>query len=174
MPGQRPTDSRTPCCSRAAVAGASLAEALVALALIVVTMTTASVVYVAARRSLRLGERLVEQQQAARVALHRMTVDLRMAGFNIHPDGDPSRPDEAIEGAFATAVVLRSDLDALLPAATIPEVELARAGIFRGVSTGNDEIVAYVLARTGSRQSLRYWADVAASTRDGVTEEVEN
>jgi len=172
MPGQRPTDSRTPCCSRAAVAGASLAEALVALALIVVTMTTASVVYVAARRSLRLGERLVEQQQAARVALHRMTVDLRMAGFNIHPDGDPSRPDEAIEGAFATAVVLRSDLDALLPSATIPEVELARAGIFRGVSTGNDEIVAYVLARTGSRQSLRYWADVAASTRDGVTEEV--
>jgi hypothetical protein len=154
------------------IRGASLAELLVALSLLLVTSASVLAVYVSARRSHALGERLVEQQQAARVALHRITADLRMAGFNVHPDGDRSRPDEAIEAACATAVVLRADLDSTQPAATMPEAELARAGSFRNVSTGNDEIVAYVLARAGSRDALRYRADVLGSTRDGVTEEV--
>ncbi|PYT12248.1 MAG: hypothetical protein DMF51_13720, partial [Acidobacteria bacterium] len=70
-------------------------------------------------------------------------------GFNTNPDGDASRVDEQVEGAWDTAITIRGDFDFEDPAAnTTPEAALA--GIqYNVVSTGNDEIVTYVLAKPG-------------------------
>jgi len=88
-----------------------------------------------------------------------------MAGYNFNPDGDPSRSDEQIEAAFDTALVLRGDFDG--------EVESTLAGdAYETVSIGNDEVVAYVLAKPdgSSIDSLRFEADLEEVPRDGESD----
>jgi len=154
--------------------GLTIVEILVATALFALVSVLALVQYQATRRALAAGQYLAELQQTTRRGFDLLTRDLYLAGLGVDPDGDPSRPDEAIEGAFAGAVVLRADLDAQTAKATDPEESLALGGAFDNVTTGNDEIVAYVLAKPDgtSTGSLVFEADVAGVPRDGLVERV--
>src|SRR6185295_15553236 len=135
--------------------------------------------YDGARRSFKVGDNLTEQQQVVRIALEELSRRLLAAGFNHNPDGDLLRPDEQIEAAYDTAIVVRGDFDAddAVQSAD-PEQALAAGGSkFLTVSTGNDEIVGFVLAKsdtdpTGSSGQLTFDADVVPEPRDGVVETV--
>jgi hypothetical protein len=97
-----------------------------------------------------------------------------MAGFNYNPDGDPTRPDEQIEAAYDTAIVIRADFDAQDPTRrNVPESSLEGGG-FDSVSTGNDEIVLYALAKPNGPNwsAIPLDVDVADIPRDGSTETV--
>ncbi len=156
-------------------AGLTLVEVLVAVTVMVVAASVALLLYDGARRAFRNGEEAAEQQQGVRSAYERLCSDLRLAGINFNPDGDANEVDEPIEAAFDTALVLRGDLDGDDPSeSTDPEAILA-GGAQRAVSVGNDEIVAYVLAKPGgsSGDVLRFDADVRDIPRDGIAETVE-
>lgn len=161
---------------RASERGVSLTEVLVAITVLALALSIAFVLYDGARRSFKVGNNLVEQQQVVRIALDKLSRDLAMAGFNHNPDGTTTRPDEAIEAAYATAIVIRADFDAKDPALRdTPEVSLAGVGVggaFLSVSTGNDEIVGYVLAKPdgSSPGTIDFEADVVGVPRDGIVE----
>ncbi|MFQ5877322.1 MAG: prepilin-type N-terminal cleavage/methylation domain-containing protein [Acidobacteriota bacterium] len=134
---------------RQSQAGFTLIEMLVASAIFAIVAAVAFILYSAAQKSYKMGENLTDQQQATRVAFDRMISDLRLAGFNYNPDGDSTRVDEQIEGAWDTAVTVRGDFDFEDPtASTSPETTLAGTS-YEVVSTGNDEIVTYVLSKPG-------------------------
>ena len=155
--------------------GLSMLEALVALTILAYASIASLAIYDAMWRSFKKGENAAEQQQAVRIAFDKLVLDLQVSGFNHNPDGDTARPDEQIEAAFDTAIVLRADLDAQdLAAAATPEAALA-GGAFESVSVGNDEIVAYVLAKPdgSSTDTLRFHADVREAQRDGAVEAVD-
>jgi type II secretory pathway pseudopilin PulG len=162
--------------SRAGAAGMSLVELLVAVTILALATLVALRVYDGARRTYDQGDNMVEQQQAVRVGIDRLASAIRMAGFNTNPDGNTDRPDEQIEAAYATAVVLRADYDYHDPVeSTLPEDSLAGPGsAFLTVSTGNDEIRAFVLAKPGRSgpDTLSFQADVGQSVRDGGIEDV--
>ena len=127
--------------------GFSLIEMLVATAIFAIAAAVAFILYSAAQKSYKSGENLTDQQQSTRVAFDRMISDLRLAGFNYNPDGDSARVDEQIEGAWDTAVTIRGDFDFEDPtASTTPESTLPGT-VYDVVSTGNDEIVTYALAK---------------------------
>jgi prepilin-type N-terminal cleavage/methylation domain-containing protein len=129
--------------------GFSLIEMLVASAIFAIAAAAAFIIYTATQKSYKAGENFTDQQQSTRVAFDRMISDIRLAGFNWNPDGDATRVDEQLEGVWDTAVTLRSDFDFEDPAASIAP-EAALAGInYNAVSTGNDEIVTYALAKPG-------------------------
>jgi prepilin-type N-terminal cleavage/methylation domain-containing protein len=161
---------------RMAQRGMSLVELLVAVTILALATLVALQVYDDARRSYEQGDNLVEQQQAVRVSVDRLTSALRMAGFNTNPDGNPERPDEQIEAALATAVVVRADYDYHDPVESVdPEEVLAGpSSAFLTVSTGNDEIRAFVLAKAGRSgpDTLDFQADVGQLYRDGIVEDV--
>jgi len=154
--------------------GLSLIEVLVATAVLCLVMVVALTLYDESRKAFAKGENATESQESVRIAFDRLSSDLRMLGYNVNPDGNPNRPDEQLEGALDHAVILRADFDRSDPAAAAtPETALA-GGVFSTVSTGNDEIVAYVLAKpdgTGP-DTLSFEADVAEPARDGVVERV--
>jgi prepilin-type N-terminal cleavage/methylation domain-containing protein len=129
--------------------GFSLIEMMVASAIFAIAAAVAFILYSAAQKSYKAGENFTDQQQSTRVAFDRMVSDIRLAGFNSNPDGDNTRNDEQIEGAWDTAVTIRGDFDFEDPvASTTPEASLPGA-VYNVVSTGNDEIVTYVLAKPG-------------------------
>jgi prepilin-type N-terminal cleavage/methylation domain-containing protein len=141
--------------------GFSLIEMLVASAIFAIAAAVAFILYTSAQKSYKAGENFTNQQQATRVAFDRMISDLRLAGFNTNPDGDTTRVDEQIEGAWDTAVTLRGDFDFEDPTASqTPESSLA-GSVYNTVSTGNDEIVTYVLAKPGlaSTGTMDLWVD---------------
>jgi len=154
--------------------GIGLVELLVALALFVLLAGLALTRYESARRALKRGSGQVEAQQSLRAGLDRVASDLRAAGRGIDPDGEPARPDEGVEAALAAAVVIRADFDGRTERATDPETELAGGGRFARVPTGNDEIVAYALARADGTSADRFHfdADVEGVPRDGLVERV--
>lgn len=129
--------------------GFSLIEMMVASAIFAIAAAVAFILYSAAQKSYKSGENFTDQQQSTRVAFDRMISDIRLAGFNTNPDGDSTRIDEQVEGAWDTAVTVRGDFDFEDPAASVtPEAALPGAA-YSIVSTGNDEIVTYVLAKPG-------------------------
>ncbi len=129
--------------------GFSLIEMLVASAIFAIAAAAAFIIYTATQKSYKSGENFTDQQQATRVAFDRMVSDIRLAGFNSNPDGDSSRVDEQIEGVWDTAITLRGDYDFEDPTASLsPETALAGTN-YNVVSTGNDEIVTYVLSKPG-------------------------
>ncbi|HZN02847.1 MAG TPA: prepilin-type N-terminal cleavage/methylation domain-containing protein, partial [Candidatus Polarisedimenticolia bacterium] len=129
--------------------GFSLVEMLVASAVFAIVAAVVFIFYTAAQKSYKSGENFSEQQQSTRVAFDRMISDMRLAGFNTNPDGDATRVDEQIEGAWDTAVTIRGDFDFEDTSANAsPEAALPGA-VYNVVSTGNDEIVTYVLAKPG-------------------------
>ena len=154
--------------------GLSLIEVLVSTAVLALAILVALTIYDASRKAFVKGENATEQQESVRIAVDLMTSDIRMLGLNVNPDGNINRPDEQLEGALDHAVVLRGDFDASDSAASAtPESSLAGAA-FSTVSTGNDEIVAYVLSRpdgTGP-DTITFEADVAEPSRDGDVEPV--
>ncbi len=153
--------------------GVGLAEHLVALAIFAVATVVALSQLGSARRGFELGADRTELQQVLRVASERLARDLRWAGLNTNPDGNPARPDEAIEAAGGAFIVVRGDADGNTAKAHDPEDVLA-GGAFENVSTGNDEIVGYVLAKPGGlgADTLSFDADVGEVPRDGLTETV--
>jgi len=154
--------------------GLTLVEVLVAVTILALAMVVALSIYDESRRSYKLGENVAEQQQAVRIAFDVMVRDLRMAGLNANPDGDKFRPDEQLEGLWDTALTLRADFDGDDPAlASTPEQTLA-GGAFLAVSTANDEIRSYVLAKHdgSSTDTLTFEADINVGQRDGVVETV--
>lgn len=161
--------------SRSTAQGITLVELLVSLSLLLVAVAVALALYDATWDSFKKGENAAEQQQSVRIAVSKIGADLQMAGFNHNPDGDASRPDEQIESAYDTAVVLRADFDAGdVALSTTPEALLA-GGAFETVSTGNDEIVIYALAKpdASSTDTLTFEADVKDEPRDGGVETVQ-
>ena len=129
--------------------GFSLVEMLVASAIFAIVAAVVFIFYTAAQKSYKSGENFSEQQQSTRVAFDRMISDLRLAGFNTNPDGDASRVDEQFEGAWDTAVTIRGDFD-FEDASANASPEAALPGtVYNLVSTGNDEIVTYMLAKPG-------------------------
>jgi Tfp pilus assembly protein PilW len=139
--------------SRGREAGLTLVELIVSFAVLLVAMAMALAVYDATWDSFKKGETAAEQQQSVRIAVDRIGTDLQMTGFNYNPDGDLNRPDEQIEAAYDTAVVVRADFDASdAGQSTAPEAALA-GGAFETVSTGNDEIVVYALAKPDGTRS---------------------
>jgi hypothetical protein len=140
-----------------------------------VAISGALSLYDATWDSFKQGENAAEAQQGVRIAFDRITADLQMAGFNHNPDGDLSRPDEQIEAAYDTAIVIRADFDGGDPTlATVPETTLA-GDAFEVVSTGNDEIVVYALAKPdgSSTDTLTFKADLQEAARDGASETVD-
>src|SRR2546427_250016 len=129
--------------------GFGLAEMLVAAAVFAMVVAVALALYSGAAKSYRIGEQLTAEQQNVRTAFDQMTSEIPLAGLNTNPDGDPNRTDEQIEGAWDTAITFRADLDFGDPVKeTVPELSLAPPN-YRIVSTGNDEIVTYALAKPG-------------------------
>jgi prepilin-type N-terminal cleavage/methylation domain-containing protein len=129
--------------------GFSLIEMMVASAIFAMAAAVAFIMYSAAQKSYKSGENLTGEQQSTRVAFDRMISDLRLAGFNTNPDGDTSRVDEQVEGAWDTAVTIRGDFDFEDAAANATPETALRGTVYNVVSTGNDEIVTYVLAKPG-------------------------
>jgi type II secretory pathway pseudopilin PulG len=152
----------------------SLVEVLVAIGLFAIAAVAALAQYQAARRAMEVAGAVAELQQALRVGFDQLAAGIRAAGLGVHPDENALRPDEGIEAAFAGAVVIRADFDGETTGATDPERALAEGGPFANVTTGNDEIVAYVLAKPGgsSPDAFGFDADVRGVPRDGLVETV--
>ena len=141
--------------------GFSLVEMLVASAIFAIAATVAFILYSASQNSYKSAENFTNQQQATRVAFDRMMSDLRLAGYNYNPDGDKTRVDQQIEGAWDTAVTIRGDFDFEDPVASqTPESSLPGT-VYNVVTTGNDEILTYVLAKPGpvGSESMDLWLD---------------
>ncbi|HZN55518.1 MAG TPA: prepilin-type N-terminal cleavage/methylation domain-containing protein [Candidatus Polarisedimenticolaceae bacterium] len=154
--------------------GMSLVEVLVATAVLAVAIIISLTVYDAARKSFKKGENATEQQEAVRIAYDRLTADIRMLGFNANPDGSAVRPDEQLEVALDHAIIFRGDFDAEDPALRVDHETALSGGAFNVVSTGNDEVVGYVLARpdgTGP-DTITFQADVDEEPRNGVVTNV--
>jgi type II secretory pathway pseudopilin PulG len=161
-------------CNARSEGGVSLVEILVAVGVFALAAAIALAQFEAARRALAAGHARADIQQAMRVAFDRLTTDVRAAGYAVQPDDVALRPDEAVEGAYAGALVIRADFDARTADATNPESSLGQGGPFANVSTGNDEIVAYVLAKPdrSSPAALGFDVDVQGVPRDGIVETV--
>lgn len=156
-------------------AGLTLVELLVAVTVLALSMGIALMLYDNARASYKIGDNLAEQQQTVRVASDRLTAAIRMAGFNTNPDGNRSRPDEQIEAAYATAIFIRADFDFSDRVASRDPESTLDNGAFPTVTTGNDEIIGYVLAKEdgSSTETITLWADVGEASRDGDVERVD-
>ncbi len=154
--------------------GLTVLEVVVASAVLGVAVGVALTVYDVSRKTLARGQSAAEHQQAVRGAIHRFLADVRLAGVNHNPDGDAGRPDEPIEAAFDTALVIRGDFDGHDPAESATPEDLLAGPRFEVVSTGNDEIVAWFLAKPdgSSPDALTFEADVADTPRDGAVETV--
>ncbi|PYQ12446.1 MAG: hypothetical protein DMH00_06200, partial [Acidobacteria bacterium] len=150
--------------------GFSLVEMMIASAIFAIAAAVAFILYTAAQKSYKAGQNFTDQQQNTRAAFDRVLSDIRNAGYNYNPDGSKTRPDEQIEAAYDTAIVLRADLDYEDP--TLKDApESSIKGVFNTVSTGNDEIVAYVLGKPGwtGGSTLPFTADVDNPTRASIT-----
>src|SRR5260221_8379936 len=107
---------------------------VVATAIFALAASVAFILYTAAQKSYKAGENSSDQQQSTRVAFDRMISDVRLAGLNTNPDGDTTRVDEQIEGAWDTAVTGRGGFDREDPLAS-PRPQSAPAG--NGLHTGS-------------------------------------
>ena len=150
--------------------GMSLIEVIVATAVLVVAVLIALTVYDAARSSFKRGENATVQQEAVRIAYDRVTADLRMLGFNVFPDGNAASPDEQLEVALDHAIIFRGDFDAEDLVKRVDHETALAGGAFNVVSTGNDEVVGYVLSKpdgTGP-DTITFQADVDDQPRNGT------
>lgn len=150
--------------------GMSLIEVMVATAILVVAILIALAVYDAARNAFKKGENATVQQEAVRIGYDRLIADLRMLGLNANPDGSNTRPDEQLEVALDHAIIFRGDFDAEDAAKKSDHEDDLAGGAFSVISTGNDEVVGYVLSRpdgTGP-DSITFQADVDDEPRNGA------
>ena len=148
---------------RNAERGMTLVETLVAVAVFTIVFISALMLYQAANRAYLATDAATIQQQNSRFAFDQMTETLRNAGADYNETGATNLPDEQIEGAWESAVIVRGDFD------NARETALQN-GTHPVVSTGNDEIVAYVLTKAGANnRTISVKADLStASGRDAV------
>ncbi len=156
--------------------GFSLVEVVVAAGALALLLGALLSLHDRLMRHYLLSQDRAAAQQNARLAFTRLTEELRMAGLNVNPDGDPGSGDEAIEGMWREAVTLRADFDlADAAAAADPEALLGGpAARHKTVSTGNDEVVTWVLASAsgGVTQTISFTADLLSTPRDGGADEL--
>ncbi len=148
--------------SRNSQKGMSLAEALIAVAVFTVVFLAALALYQAANRAYMATDAATIQQQNARFAIDRITETLRDGGANYSPRGAGNLADEQIEGAWESAIIVRGDYN--------NSRETARESVTHPmVTTGNDEIVGYVLRQPGANtRTINILADVTPTVRDAV------
>jgi hypothetical protein len=123
--------------------GMSLIEAMVAVLVFTVVFMAALALYQSANKAYMATDAATIQQQNARYALDRIGETMRDAGANYNPTGALNIPDEQVEGAWEAAIWVRGDFD------NSAETALQTA-TFPLVTTGNDEIVGYVLMKNGA------------------------
>jgi prepilin-type N-terminal cleavage/methylation domain-containing protein len=155
--------------------GFTLAEILVTTAIFAIIMIAALAVYDKSNRVFKSGVESADMQQSTRIGFDKLVADLRMTGFDYNRGGDPTgagqfpQPDEQIEYAGRTAVVIRGNFNyntasgtgnGLEPSYT--PTDTAGSQIFPFVTTSNDEIVAYVLRSADSSKntgSISFYLD---------------
>lgn len=134
--------------------GFTLVEVLVAIFIFVLILISAYQVYERSQKTYILGEQLADLQQNLRFAYEQISYDLRVAGYNVYPDDEATRPDEQLEGIWRGAIAIRADFDNR-PAGdeyTCEDSDNNRmcdsgTGNFLSVSTDNSEIRIYALAK---------------------------
>jgi prepilin-type N-terminal cleavage/methylation domain-containing protein len=138
--------------------GFTLAEILVTTAIFAIIMIAALTIYDKSNRVFKSGVESADMQQSTRIGFDKLVADLRMTGFDYNRGGDPTgagqftQPDEQIEYAGRTAVVIRGNFNYNTASSTGNGLEpdytptnASGSQIFPYVTTSNDEIVAYVL-----------------------------
>lgn len=151
--------------------GYSLAEILVAVAVFAVIFVAALLIYDRSNRVFKSGVESSDLQQNTRIAFDKLVAELRMAGYDFDRDGEPSttgvyqQGDEQLEYIGPGAITFRGNFDAESDAANNNGRETAyepTGGRFPIVTTGNDEIVTYVLRSknaSANTDSITFYAD---------------
>jgi hypothetical protein len=142
--------------------GLTLIEALVAITVFTVVFIVALLLYQIATGSYLRTDSAVTQQQNVRFGMDRMSETLRDAGAGHNMLGSRKLADEQIEGAWESAIFVRGDFD--------NERETALENTtFPIVTTGNDEIVGYVLRKgTANPYTISIRADLTGTGRDAI------
>lgn len=122
--------------------GMTLMEVLVAMLIFTIVFLVALGLYQVANRAYLRTDAATIQQQNVRFAMDRMAETIRDAGANYNTLGANNVTDEQVEGAWEAAVFVRGDFD------NSRETPL-ESTTFPIVTTGNDEIVGYVLRKPG-------------------------
>jgi prepilin-type N-terminal cleavage/methylation domain-containing protein len=122
--------------------GMTIMEVLVAMLIFTVVFLVALGLYQVANRAYLRTDAATIQQQNVRFAMDRMAETVRDAGANYNTLGVNNLADEQVEGAWEAALFVRGDYD------NLPETTLTST-TFPIVTTGNDEIVGYVLRKPG-------------------------
>jgi hypothetical protein len=120
----------------------TMMEVLVAMLIFTVVFLVALGLYQVANRAYLRTDAATIQQQNVRFAMDRMAETVRDAGANYNTLGANNLADEQVEGAWEAALFVRGDYD------NLPESTLTST-TFPIVTTGNDEIVGYVLRKAG-------------------------
>lgn len=156
--------------------GFTLVEVLVAIFIFVLIIIAAYQIYERSQRTYYLGEQLSDLQQNIRFAYEQISRDLRIAGYGVYPDDESTRPDEPIEGMWSGAIAIRANFDEA-PAEGYGCIDGNKdnlcdsgTGAFRLVSTSNQEIVIYALAKKPNDpngETISFLADLSIP-RDAV------
>src|SRR2546423_3415498 len=122
--------------------GMTMMEVLVAMLIFTVVFLVALGLYQVANRAYLRTDAATIQQQNVRFAMDRMAETVRDAGANYNTLGANNLADEQVEGAWDAALFVRGDYN------NVAETTLTSA-TFPIVTTGNDEIVGYILRKPG-------------------------
>jgi prepilin-type N-terminal cleavage/methylation domain-containing protein len=150
--------------NRSSQKGMTLVETLVSVLIFSIVFLAALGLYQVANRAYLRTDSATIQQQNARYAMDRMSETLRDAGANYNVTGKSLVADEQIEGAWESAIFVRGDFDNKY------ESGLQSNPNFPLVTTGNHEIVGYVLRKTGANSiNINIKADLLPSSgRDAI------
>lgn len=142
--------------------GLTLIEALVAITVFAVVFIAALTLYSVASNAYLRTDSAVIQQQNIRFTMDRMSETLNAAGAGHNMLGARNLADEQVEGFWESAVFVRGDFDGLR------EGTLENAA-FPIVTTGNDEIVGFVLLKNGAGTvPIQLKMDLTGSGRDAI------
>lgn len=134
-------------------------EALVAVAVFTVVFLSALALYQTANRAYLRTDAATIQQQNVRFAMDRMLETLRDAGAGYNTLGSAKLADEQIEGAWESAIFVRGNFNN----AREGGLETTATTGFSIVTTGNDEIVGFVLRKpNANNRSIEIKADFTA------------
>ena len=163
--------------------GFTLVEIMVAIFIFVLIIIAAYQIYERSQKTYILGEQLSDLQQNVRFAYEQISYDLRIAGFNVYPDDESTRPDEQIEGAWSGAIAIRADFNQSSASSdyTCTDSNDDRlcddgTGQFLSVSTDNSEIRIYALAKKpndANGETIKFKADLS-KPRDAKVGEIGN
>ena len=148
--------------------GLTLIETLVAIIVFTVVFLTALMLYQNASRAYLRTDAAVIQQQNMRFTMDRVSDALRDAGAGHNMLGARNLADEQIEGAWESAVFIRGDYDGKREDGSDGGTDLKNA-TFPIVTTGNDEIVGFVLRKEGANSyPITLRMDLTGTGRDAI------